>query len=384
MCKGEITLAKRDYYEVLGVSKDASKDEIKKAYRKLSKKYHPDINQEEGADAKFKEISEAYEVLSDENKRAQYDRFGHSGPQQGFGGSQGFGGQDFSGFGGFEDIFGSFFGGGGARRDPNAPRQGDDLQYSMTLTFEEAVFGTEKDITVRKDVECETCHGNGAKPGTKKKTCTYCNGQGHVTVEQNTILGRMQTQKVCPECEGSGQVFEEKCSDCHGKGTQNKKVTIKVKVPEGVDNDQQIRLAGKGGPGINGGPAGDLYVVFRVKPHSKFRRDGDNIFYDLNLSFPQAALGDEITVPTLTGNVSLTVPAGTQTGKQFRLREKGVQNVHGYGKGDYFVTVKVVTPDKMTERQEELLREFAEIGGETITEQPSSFKDRAKKFFKGE
>ena len=377
-------MAKRDYYEVLGVSKDASKDEIKKAYRKLSKKYHPDINQEEGADAKFKEISEAYEVLSDENKRAQYDRFGHSGPQQGFGGSQGFGGQDFSGFGGFEDIFGSFFGGGGARRDPNAPRQGDDLQYSMTLTFEEAVFGTEKDITVRKDVECDTCHGNGAKPGTKKKTCTYCNGQGHVTVEQNTILGRMQTQKVCPECEGSGQVFEEKCSDCHGKGTQNKKVTIKVKVPEGVDNDQQIRLAGKGGPGINGGPAGDLYVVFRVKPHSKFRRDGDNIFYDLNLSFPQAALGDEITVPTLTGNVSLTVPAGTQTGKQFRLREKGVKNVHGYGKGDYFVTVKVVTPDKMTERQEELLREFAEIGGETITEQPSSFKDRAKKFFKGE
>ncbi len=374
-------MAKRDYYEVLGVSKDASKDEIKKAYRKLSKKYHPDINQEEGADAKFKEISEAYEVLSDENKRAQYDRFGHSGPQQGFGGSQGFGGQDFSGFGGFEDIFGSFFGGGGARRDPNAPRQGDDLQYSMTLTFEEAVFGTEKDITVRKDVECDTCHG---KPGTNKKTCTYCNGQGHVTVEQNTILGRMQTQKVCPECEGSGQVFEEKCSDCHGKGTQNKKVTIKVKVPEGVDNDQQIRLAGKGGPGINGGPAGDLYVVFRVKPHSKFRRDGDNIFYDLNLSFPQAALGDEITVPTLTGNVSLTVPAGTQTGKQFRLREKGVQNVHGYGKGDYFVTVKVVTPDKMTERQEELLREFAEIGGETITEQPSSFKDRAKKFFKGE
>ncbi|WP_278925521.1 molecular chaperone DnaJ [Staphylococcus auricularis] len=374
---------KRDYYEVLGVSKDASKDEIKKAYRKLSKKYHPDINKEEGADEKFKEISEAYEVLSDPDKRANYDQFGHDGPQGGFGG-QGFGGQDFSGFGGgFEDIFSSFFG-GGRSSDPNAPRKGDDLQYNMTITFDEAVFGAKKDITIRKDVKCHTCNGNGAKPGTKKKTCHYCNGSGHTTVEQNTILGRVRTQKVCPVCDGTGEEFEEPCPTCHGKGTENKNVTINVKVPEGIDNDQQIRLAGEGAPGENGGPQGDLYVVFRVKPSDKFERDGDDLFYDLNVSFAQAALGDEVKVPTLKGSVMLTIPAGTQTAKQFRLKEKGVKNVHGYGYGDIFVNIKVNTPTKLNDRQKELLREFADISGESIKEQSSNFKDKAKRFFKGE
>ncbi|WP_180522088.1 molecular chaperone DnaJ [Staphylococcus haemolyticus] len=377
-------MAKRDYYEVLGVSKDASKDEIKKAYRKLSKKYHPDINKEEGADEKFKEISEAYEVLSDDNKKANYDQFGHDGPQGGFGG-QGFSGQDFSGFGGggFEDIFSTFFG-GSRQRDPNAPRKGDDLQYTMTLEFEEAVFGTKKEISIRKDVTCHTCNGDGAKPGTSKKTCSYCNGAGHVSVEQNTILGRVRTQQTCPKCDGTGQEFEEPCPTCHGKGTENKTVKLEVTVPEGVDNDQQIRLAGEGTPGENGGLHGDLYVVFRVKPSDKFERDGDDLYYNLDVSFPQASLGDEIKVPTLNGNVMLTIPSGTQTGKQFRLKDKGVKNVHGYGHGDLFVNIKVVTPTKLTDRQKEIMREFAELNGESIEEQPSNFKDRARKFFKGE
>lgn len=377
-------MAKRDYYEVLGVSKDASKDEIKKAYRKLSKKYHPDINKEEGADEKFKEITEAYEVLSDQNKRANYDQFGHSGPQGGFGG-QGFGGQDFSGFGGgFEDIFSTFFGGGGAQRDPNAPRKGDDLQYTMTISFEEAVFGAEKEISIRKEVKCETCEGSGAKPRSKKKTCHYCNGAGHVAVEQNTILGRVRTEKVCPVCNGTGEEIEEPCPTCHGKGTQTKNVKIKVKVPEGVDTDQQIRLAGEGAPGHNGGPQGDLYVVFRVKPSDKFIREGDDIFYNLKISFPQAALGDEVKVPTLDGEVILTVPEGTQDGKQFRMKDKGVKNVHGYGHGDLFVNINVVTPTKLSEKQKSLMREFAELSGEEIEEQPSNFKERARRFFKGE
>ncbi|PTJ89537.1 molecular chaperone DnaJ [Staphylococcus simulans] len=377
-------MAKRDYYEVLGVSKDASKDEIKKAYRKLSKKYHPDINKEEGADEKFKEITEAYEVLSDENKRANYDQFGHNGPQGGFGG-QGFGGQDFSGFGGgFEDIFSTFFGGGGAQRDPNAPRKGDDLQYTMTISFEEAVFGAEKEISIRKEVKCETCDGSGAKPGSKKKTCHYCNGAGHVSVEQNTILGRVRTEKVCPVCNGTGEEIEEPCPTCHGKGTQTKNVKIKVKVPKGVDTDQQIRLAGEGAAGHNGGPQGDLYVVFRVKPSDKFIREGDDIFYNLKISFPQAALGDEVKVPTLDGEVILTVPEGTQDGKQFRMKEKGVKNVHGYGYGDLFVNINVVTPTKLSEKQKSLMREFAELSGEEIEEQPSNFKERARRFFKGE
>lgn len=377
-------MAKRDYYEVLGVSKDASKDEIKKAYRKLSKKYHPDINKEEGADEKFKEITEAYEVLIDQNKRANYDQFGHSGPQGGFGG-QGFGGQDFSGFGGgFEDIFSTFFGGGGAQRDPNAPRKGDDLQYTMTISFEEAVFGAEKEISIRKEVKCETCEGSGAKPGSKKKTCHYCNGAGHVAVEQNTILGRVRTEKVCPVCNGTGEEIEEPCPTCHGKGTQTKNVKIKVKVPEGVDTDQQIRLAGEGAPGHNGGPQGDLYVVFRVKPSDKFIREGDDIFYNLKISFPQAALGDEVKVPTLDGEVILTVPEGTQDGKQFRMKDKGVKNVHGYGHGDLFVNINVVTPTKLNEKQKSLMREFAELSGEEIEEQPSNFKERARRFFKGE
>ncbi|HCD17918.1 molecular chaperone DnaJ [Macrococcoides caseolyticum subsp. caseolyticum] len=372
-------MAKRDYYEVLGLSKGASKEEIKRAYKKLSKKYHPDINKEADAEDKFKEIAEAYEVLSDDQKKVQYDQFGHAGMGQG----AGFGGQDFGGFGGFEDIFSSFFG-GGARRDPNAPRQGNDLQYQMNVTFEEAVFGAEKEISVKKEVECDTCDGSGAQPGTNIKTCSTCGGRGNVHVEQNTPFGRVRSERTCPDCGGTGKEFEEKCSDCGGTGRKIKTVKISVKVPAGVDTGQQIRLSGQGEPGINGGPAGDLYVVFNVQDHAYFDRSGEDIFYTLELSIAQAALGDEVEVPTLEGKVKLTIPAGTQTGKRFRLKEKGVQNVHGYGRGDEYVTVKVMTPVKMTNRQAELLREFAEIDGHDITEQPSNFFDKTKRFFKGE
>jgi len=379
MIKEQSDVAKRDYYEVLGLSKGASKDEIKKAYRKLSKQYHPDINKEEGADAKFKEISEAYEVLSDDNKKAQYDQFGHAGMGQ----NGGFGGGDFGGFGGFEDIFSSFFG-GGARRDPNAPQKGNDLQYQMTVDFEDAVFGAERDITVKKEVECDVCDGSGAEPGSSVTTCPTCKGRGQVGVEQNTPFGRIRTERACPDCQGTGKKIETPCHECGGAGTKIKNVTIKVTIPAGVDNGQQIRVSGQGEPGINGGPAGDLYVVFRVTPHEMFERDGDDIFYTLDLTIAQAALGDEIEIPTLHGKVRLTIPAGTQTGKRFRLRDKGVDNVHGYGRGDQYVTVNVKTPTDMTERQIELLREFAEIDGEEINEQHGNFFDKTRRFFRGE
>lgn len=375
-------MAKRDYYEVLGIEKGASQDEIKKAYRKMSKKYHPDINQEEGSDEKFKEISEAYEVLSDEDKRAQYDRFGHEGMNQQFGGGGGFGG-GAGGFGGFEDIFSSFFG-GGQRMDPNAPQKGDDLQYTMTINFDEAVFGVTKTIKIKKEVTCDTCDGSGAKPGTSKSTCSMCSGSGRVAVEQNTPFGRIQTERTCPTCGGTGQEIKDPCNSCKGAGTVTKEVEIEVTVPEGVDNGQQIRMQGKGDPGVNGGPAGDLYIVFRVKPDSRFTRDGDDIHYELPISFSQAALGDEVNVPTINSEIVLTIPAGTQSGKRFRLKEKGVKNVHGYGYGDQFVTVRVTTPTKLSEKEVELFRELAQHGGENINEQQESFIDRTRRFFKGD
>ncbi len=374
-------MSKRDYYEVLGVGKDASKDEIKKAYRKLSKKYHPDINKEADAADKFKEISEAYEALSDDQKRAQYDRFGHTDPNQGFGG----GGADFGGFGGFEDIFNTFFGGGGSRRrDPNAPRQGADLQYTMTLRFEEAVFGKETDIEIPKEEECDTCHGSGAKPGTKVNTCSHCNGSGQLNVEQNTPFGRIVNRRVCNYCSGTGKEIKEKCSTCGGAGKVKKRRKINVKIPAGIDDGQQLRITGQGEPGVNGGPAGDLYVVFHVRSHDFFERDGDDIYCEMPITFVQSALGDEIEVPTLHGKVKLKVPAGTQTGTNFRLRGKGVPNVRGYGVGDQHIKVKVVTPTKLTDKQKDLLREFADISGQVPDEQHESFFDKVKKAFKGE
>lgn len=365
-------MSKRDYYEVLGVDRNASKQDIRKAYRQLARKYHPDVNKEEGAQDKFIEAKEAYEILSDEQKRAQYDQFGHAGPQ-----SQGFGGaQDFSGFG---DIFDMFFGGGGRSRDPNAPKQGADLQYTMTLDFEEAVFGKETEIQIPGEETCQTCDGSGAKPGTNVNTCSHCNGSGQLSVEQNTPFGRVVNRRVCHHCSGKGKVVEERCTTCGGDGKVKKRNTIKVSIPAGIDEGQQIRIAGKGEAGENGGPPGDLYVVVRIKDHEYYEREGDHIFSELPLTFAQAALGDEIEVPTLHGKVKLKIPAGTQTGRTFRLRGKGVPNVHGRGQGDQHIQVKVITPTKLSKRQKELLKEL-----EDIEEQDDSFFSRFKKAFKAE
>lgn len=371
-------LEKRDYYEVLGLAKSASKDEIKKAYRKLSKQYHPDINKDPGADEKFKEIAEAYEILSDEQKKARYDQFGHQDPNAGFGGGGG------AGFGGFEDIFSSFFGGGGRRQDPNAPRKGDDLQYRMNIKFEEAVFGKETEIEIPKDEECDNCHGTGAKPGTSATTCSTCKGVGEVNQAVDTPFGRMMNRRACSTCHGAGKIIKEKCSTCRGEGKVQKRKKIKVTIPAGVDDGQQLRVSGQGEPGINNGPAGDLYIVFRVQGHDQFERDGDDIYFELKLTFPQASLGDEIEVPTVHGKVKLKIPAGTQSGAQFRLKDKGVKNVHGYGTGNQYVTVKVLTPEKLTEKQKQLLREFAEISGDIPEEHGSSLFDKIKKTLKGE
>ncbi|WP_374721703.1 molecular chaperone DnaJ [Peribacillus tepidiphilus] len=375
-------MSKRDYYEVLGLSKGASKEEIKKAYRRLSKKYHPDINKEPDAADKFKEIKEAYEVLSDDQKRAHYDQFGHTDPNQGFGG---FGGADFGGFGGFEDIFSSFFGGGGRRRDPNAPRQGADLQYTMTLSFEEAAFGKEVDIEIPREENCDTCHGTGAKPGTKAQNCSHCGGSGQISIEQNTPFGRIVNRRTCPSCQGRGTIITHKCSTCSGTGKVKKRRKIHVKVPAGIDDGQQLRVAGQGEPGVNGGPPGDLYVVFHVRSHEFFERDGDDVYCEVPITFAQAALGDEIEVPTLHGKVKLKIPAGTQTGTRFRLKGKGIPNVRGYGHGDQHIVTRVVTPTKLTEKQKQLLKEFAEISGQlTPDEQEDSFFAKMKRAFKGE
>ncbi|WP_085991863.1 molecular chaperone DnaJ [Oceanobacillus senegalensis] len=372
-------MSKRDYYEVLGIEKGASKDEIKKAYRKLARKYHPDVSKEENAADKFKEVKEAYEVLSDENKRAQYDQFGHAGTSgQGFGGFGG-GAEDFGGFG---DIFDMFFG-GGRRRDPNAPQQGADLQYTMVLDFEEAIFGKETDIRIPREETCETCSGSGAKPGTKVDTCSHCHGSGQLNQEQNTPFGKVVNRRVCHYCGGSGKMIQDKCGTCGGSGKVKKNKKIHIKIPAGIDEGQQIRVTGKGEPGKNGGPAGDLFVVIQIKPHDFFEREGDNIYCELPINFAQAALGDELEVPTVHGKVKLKVPAGTQTGKLFRLRGKGAPNVRGRGQGDQLIRVRVVTPTKLSDREKELLREFSDLRGNDVTEEEdSSLFQRFKNAFK--
>ncbi|WP_181350611.1 molecular chaperone DnaJ [Thalassobacillus sp. CUG 92003] len=375
-------MSKRDYYEVLGVSKDASKDEIKKAYRKLARQYHPDVSEEEDAAEKFKEAKEAYETLSDQQKRSQYDQFGHEGPNmgQGFGGFGG--GQDFGGFG---DIFDMFFGGGGRSRDPNAPRRGADLQYKMTLNFEDSIFGKETDVEIPKEEECDTCDGSGAKPGTSPETCPHCEGAGQINQEQNTPFGRVVNRRVCHHCQGSGQIVKDKCNTCGGDGRVTTRKEIHVSIPAGIDEGQQIRIPGQGEAGVNGGPAGDLYVVIQVKPHEFYQREGDHIFCEMPLTFTQAALGDEIEVPTVHGTVKLKIPEGTQNGKTFRLKDKGAPNVHGRGQGDQHVKIRVVTPQKLTDRQRELLREFNEISGNQPTEeQHGTFFKKMKRAFKGE
>ncbi|MFD0715066.1 molecular chaperone DnaJ [Paenibacillus sp. GCM10027626] len=368
---------KRDYYEVLGVDKNASAEDMKKAYRKLAREYHPDVNKAADAEEKFKEVKEAYDVLSDDSKRETYDRYGHVDPNQGFGG----GGADFSG--GFGDIFDMFFGGGG-RRDPNAPQRGNDLQYTMTIEFKEAVFGKETEITIPRTESCDTCGGSGAKPGTKPETCTVCRGTGQQEVVQNTPFGRMVNRKACSNCSGTGRTVKEKCSSCHGAGKVKRQRKINVRIPAGVDEGAQIRLSGEGEAGQRGGPAGDLYIVIRVKSHEFFERDGDDIYCEVPLTYAQAALGDEIEIPTLTEKVKLKIPAGTQTGTYFRLKGKGVPRLRGYGQGDQHVKVTVVTPTHLSEEQKDLLRQFAGIGGEATQEHHESIFDRMKKAFRGE
>lgn len=376
-------MAKRDLYEVLGVSKGASDDEIKKAYRKLSKKFHPDINKEAGSEDKFKEVAEAYEVLSDANKRAAYDQYGHAStdPNFGAGGGGGFGG--FGG-GGFEDIFESFFGGGGRSQNPNAPRQGDDLQYTINLEFEEAIFGKETTISYNREEECKTCHGDGAKPGTHPVTCSKCHGTGSLNVERNTPLGRVMTRQTCDVCHGTGQEIKETCPTCHGSGHTKDKHTVKVTVPAGVEDGNQMRLNGQGEAGKNGGPYGDLYVVFRVKASNQFDRDGSEIYYELPINIVQASLGDEVEVPTVHGKVKLKIPAGTQTGTNFRLRGKGAPKLRGTGTGDQHVRVKLVTPKSLSKEQTDLLRQFAKSSGMEVEEQDGSIFDKVKDAFKAD
>lgn len=370
--------AKRDYYEVLGVSKTATDEELKKAYRKLAKKYHPDANPDNKAEAeaKFKELNEAYEVLSDKQKRAMYDQFGHDGPSgfNGAGGYEGFSGFDgFSGFGGFggsdfdiNDIFSSFFGGGAGRSTRNGPMKGRDLRVRIEITFEEAAFGTVKDITVNREEECPTCHGSRSKPGTSPETCKVCGGTGSVKVTQNTILGRMQSVRTCDNCNGTGKVVTEPCPDCKGRGSIKKQRRIKVSIPAGIDNGQIISLSGEGESGLRGGPSGNLYITVSVKKHAIFTRKGDSIFCDVHISFPEAALGAIIDVPTLTGTEKFDLAEGTQTGSIFTLKGKGIKNVNGRGVGDLYFTTIVDVPKKLNTEQREILKKYAEVSGNSF------------------
>ncbi|MDA8233719.1 MAG: molecular chaperone DnaJ [Clostridia bacterium] len=349
-------MSKRDYYEVLGVSKDAAEQDIKKAYRKLARQYHPDMNPgDTEAETKFKEATEAYDVLMDKDKRANYDRFGHAAAD----GQGGFGGADFGGFG---DIFDMFFGGGGGRR--NGPQKGDDLRYDLQITFEEAAFGKETDIQIPKMEDCDTCGGSGAAPGSTPRTCQACNGSGQVQYAQNTPFGRIVQTKTCQHCHGKGKIVENPCSTCRGAGKVRKMRTIHIKIPAGVDDGSRIRVSGQGEPGERGGPHGDLYVFIRVKAHDLFVREGNDVICQMDVSFVQVTLGDEIEVPTLDGKVMLKIPAGTQTGTYFRIKGKGIPNLRGYGRGDQHVQVVVKTPKKLSERQKELLQEFAAESGE--------------------
>ena len=378
---------KRDYYEVLGVDKNADAQALKKAYRKLAMKYHPDRNPDnKEAEEKFKEINEAYEVLSDDDKRRTYDQFGHEGVngQGGFGG-QGFGGQ---GFGGFEDIFGDMFGDifgggfGGSRARRRGTERGSDIRHSINITFEEAAFGKKTSIKVNRSEECSECNGSGAKPGTSKKTCPTCNGAGEVRTVQRTPFGNIASSRTCSTCEGEGEVVESPCPKCSGKGSTRKVKTIEVDIPAGIDDGQMIKLSGQGEIGSKGGARGDLYLIVNVAPHPLFTREGNDIHFEMPITFVQAALGDEIEVPTLDGKVKYKVPEGTQTGTVFRLREKGIPRLRGNSRGDQYVKVVVDVPKKLNEAQKDILREFAKECGEEVHERQNSFGKKIEKLFK--
>ena len=378
-------MAKRDFYEILGVPKNASDDEIKKAYRKLAMKHHPDRNQGDAAKAaevKFKEAKEAYEMLSDPQKRAAYDQHGHAGVDPNMRGGPG-----AEGFGGFAEAFGDIFGDvfGGGRRGHGGGRQvyrGSDLSYAMEVSLEEAASGKDAQIRIPSWDDCETCHGTGAKPGTKPITCTTCHGAGAVQMRQ----GFFSVQQTCPQCQGKGKIIPEPCTSCHGQGKIKKQKTLEVKIPAGIDDGMRIRSTGNGEPGTNGGPPGDLYIEIRLKKHDIFERDGDDLHCQVPLSFTTAALGGEIEVPTLAGKAAIDIPEGTQAGKQFRLRGKGIKGVRSSYPGDLYCHVSIETPVKLTEHQRKLLKDLEESlkkGGAKHSPTGSSWTDRLKSFFSG-
>jgi len=377
-------MANKDYYQILGLEKGASDDEIKRAFRKLAIKYHPDKNQGNAeAEVKFKEINEAYQVLSDPEKKARYDQFGTAdfdGSGFGAGGFGGFDGFDFSDLGGFGDIFDTFFGGGGSGRRRNGPQRGADLEYVLNLTFEEAVFGVEKEISINRSESCDSCSGTGAKAGTSPKTCPTCNGSGQIRVQRQTPLGNFVSTSTCNQCGGKGQVVDNPCTTCHGKGSVRKNRKISVNIPAGVDTGNVMPLRGQGEHGKNGGPAGDLYVRIKVAPSKKFTRKGSDIYIDTHISMGHAALGVEVTVPTVDGDVKYKIPAGTQSGTLFRLKGKGVPSLKNKTlRGDHYVTLVVEVPEKLNEAQIEALKAFDEAMGGTLLEKTNEATQTAPK-----
>ena len=373
---------KRDYYEVLGIDKNATDEDIKRAYRKKAKECHPDLHpNDKEAEARFKELNEANEVLSDPDKRARYDQFGFDGPDMGGGaGGNPFGGMDFSGMGGMGDIFDQLFNGGmggSAQARRNAPRQGNDVRYELRLTFEEAAKGCHKSVEFYRDENCATCGGSGAKPGTQPQTCSMCKGTGQIRQSG----GWMTTVRTCPACGGSGKVIKDKCSSCGGSGRVRMRRTLELDVPAGVDDNIVLSKRGQGEPGANGGPNGDLLIQITVKPHKLFRREGTNLRLEVPISFTQAALGAEIDVPTLDGSVKYTIPEGTQTDTEFRIRGKGIQQLGSNNKGDLIFKVRVETPRRLTEKQRELLRQFDGDDNGKQYDQRKTFIDKVKELF---
>lgn len=367
--------AKRDYYEVLGVTRDAPKDEIKKAYRTLARKHHPDINpdRKEEAEEEFKELSEAYAILSDDDKRARYDRYGHNAP----------GGYDFDfsrdfGVGSFSDIFDVFFGGSGDSRPRDRVYRGDDLRYDLSLSYEEAYTGVEHEVEMTRFETCDTCGGSGAKPGSSPEKCSYCSGQGQVRESRSTFFGHFQTVTPCPRCQGDGQVIADPCPECHSEGRASKKRKLSVAIPAGVDSGARVRVPGQGNDGPGGGPPGDLYIFVHLKSHDFFERRNGDVYCEVPITFPQASLGTRIPIPTLNGKEDLEVPAGTQTGTVFRIRGKGFPDPHGYGRGDQHAVIRVVTPTDLNEKQKGLLREFAETRGDKLRGQEKGFFEKIK------
>ena len=369
---------KRDYYEVLGIQKGASEDEIKKAYKKLARKYHPDMNPgDKEAEEKFKEVNEANEVLSDPEKKARYDQFGFAGVDPNYGAGAGGGayggGFDFSDLG---DIFGSFFGGGfggGQRRNPNAPQRGESIRASVSVSFTEAAFGCEKSVTLERSEQCPTCKGNGCAPGTTPEICPDCHGTGTVQTRRQTPMGVFASNGPCRKCGGTGRLIHQPCPVCRGTGAVRKRKTIKVTIPAGIDHGQTISLRGQGNAGKNGGPAGDLLITVMVQPHELFRRDGVDVFCEAPITFTQAVLGAELEIPTIDGKVKYSIPEGTQTGTVFRLKGKGIPVLNGRGRGDQYVTVTIETPRNLNKEQKEALRKFSEAVGENHYEKRKSF-----------